>query len=193
MKKIAHGTARGRLRFRGFSMMEILVALAIIALVLAVVVPMVARRLSDGEAGGVASTLDALRRGVLEYRADVRRYPTHLRYLSTAPGSAVDICNQTVPSSFLSGWRGPYVDRSIGTGGVNVSDMTVLDSIGRVAFTSSTTGDLAIRVDNVDSTVARRIERDQDATLDFAAGTIRWTQTSGTRGVLSLLVPARGC
>jgi prepilin-type N-terminal cleavage/methylation domain-containing protein len=177
----------------GFSIMEILVALAIIALILAVAVPMVARRLSDGEAGSVASTLDALRRGVLEYRADVRRYPTHLRYLSAAPGSAVDICNQTVPASFLTGWRGPYIDRSITTSGVGISDMTVLDSIGRVAFTSSTTGDLAIRVNNVDSTVARLIEREQDGSLDFAAGTIRWSQTGGTRGILSLIIPARGC
>jgi type II secretory pathway pseudopilin PulG len=176
-------------------MMEILVALAIIALILTAVVPMVARRLSDGEAGSVASTLDALRNGILEYRADVRRYPTHVRYLSAAPGSAVDICGQTVPASFISGWKGPYINRSIGTSGILISDMTVLDSIVRTpaTFTSSTTGELAIRVDNVDSTVARRIERDQDATLDFAAGTIRWAQTSGTRGTLSLVLPARGC
>jgi len=176
-------------------MMEILVALAIIALILAAVVPMVASRLSDGEAGSVASTLGALRNGVLEYRADVRRYPTHLRYLSAAPGAAVDICGQTVPASFLSGWKGPYVNRSIGTAGIAISDMTVLDSIVRNpgTFTASTTGELAIRVDNVDSVVARRIERDQDATLDFNAGTIRWTQTSGTRGTLSMILPARGC
>jgi len=175
--------------------MEILVALAIIALILAAVVPMVASRLSDGEAGSVASTLGALRNGVLEYRADVRRYPSHLRYLSAAPGAAVDICGQTVPASFLSGWKGPYVNRSIGTAGIAISDMTVLDSIVRNpgTFTASTTGELAIRVDNVDSVVARRIERDQDATLDFTAGTIRWTQTSGTRGTLSMILPARGC
>ena len=176
-------------------MMEILVALAIIALIMGVLLPVLARRLSDGESGSVASTLDALRQGVLEYRADVRRYPSHLRYLSAAPGSASDICGQTVPASFLAGWKGPYINRSIGTAGIVISDMTVLDSVVRTptTFTSSTTGELAIRVDNVDSTVARRIEREQDATLDFGAGAIRWTQTAGTRGILSMVLPARGC
>lgn len=175
--------------------MEVLVTMVIVALIFAVLSPMVARRLSDGEAGSAASTLDALRQGVLEYRADVRRYPTHLRYLSAPPGSAADICGQTVPSAFLSVWKGPYVNRSIGTSGIVISDMTVLDSIVRTpsTFTASTTGELAIRVNNVDSTVARRIEREQDATLDFGAGAIRWTQTAGTRGILSMVLPARGC
>ena len=180
-------------RARGFSMVEVLVAVGIIVIITAIVVPMVARRLDEGKAGTLASTLDALRHGVLEYRADVRRYPTHLRYLAAAPGSAVDICNQTVPSSFLAGWRGPYIDRSMTTSGLLVGGMTVLDSIGRVAFTSSTTGDLTIRVTDVDSTIARRIEREQDVTADFAAGAIRWTQTSQSEGTLSLIIPARGC
>jgi type II secretory pathway pseudopilin PulG len=186
------GVSRSR-QPRGLTLMEILVSLILVALVFAVMLPTVTRRISDGEASSISSTLDALRQGVLEYRADVRRYPTHLRYLTAAPGSAVDICNQTVPSSFLSGWKGPYVNRTITTGGLVVGDMTVLDSIGRTTFTSSTTGDLSIRVQDVDSVAARRIEREQDATPDFSAGAIRWVQTSGTRGTLSLIVPARGC
>ena len=175
--------------------MEVLVALVIIALVFAVVGPMVFRRLSEGESGSIAGTLDALRNGVLEYRADVRRYPSHLRYLSAAPGSATDICGQTVPASFLAAWKGPYVNRSIGTSGLRVDDMTVLDSIVRTptTFTATTTGELSLRVDNVDSTVARTIERGQDATLDFNAGAIRWSVTAGSRGILQLVIPVRGC
>jgi type II secretory pathway pseudopilin PulG len=175
--------------------MEILVALAIVALVFAVMLPMVVRRLSDAEGGSVAATLDALRNGVLEYRADVRRFPSHLRYLSAAPGSATDICGQTVPASFLASWKGPYINRSIGTGGALVDDMTVLDSIVRTptTFTATTTGELSLRVENVDSTVARSLERRQDATPDFAAGTIRWTNVANGRGILQLVIPVRGC
>jgi prepilin-type N-terminal cleavage/methylation domain-containing protein len=186
---------RSRTLQGGFSIMEILIALAIIALLLAVLIPVFFRRLSEGESGSIAGTLDALRNGVLEYRADVRRYPSHLRYLTAAPGSAADICGQTVPASFLAAWKGPYVNRAIGTGGLVVDDMTVLDSIVRTptTFTATTTGELSLRVSNVDSTVARSIERGQDATLDFNAGAIRWTVTAGSRGILQLVVPARGC
>lgn len=182
-------------RARGFSLFEILVAIVILALLIAVVLPTVVGRIRDGESGAVARTVDGLREGLLEYRADVRRYPTHLRYLSVAPGSATDICGQTVPASFLTNWKGPYVNRSIGTTGLKVDDMTVLDSIVRspTTFTASTTGELSIRVDNVDSAVARRVESAQDVTPDFATGTIRWTDVANGRGILQLVVPARGC
>lgn len=180
---------------RGFTLPEILVAIAIIALLAAIVTPMVFRRLSEGESSAAAQTLDGLREALLEYRADVRRYPTHLRYLSVAPGSATDICGQTVPTSFLGSWKGPYINRAIGTTGLAVDDMLILDSVVRTptTFTSTTSGELSIRMQNVDSTVARRIESGQDVTADFAAGTIRWTHTAGGRGILQLVIPARGC
>jgi prepilin-type N-terminal cleavage/methylation domain-containing protein len=189
------GRQGGATPMRGFSLIEILVAMAIVALILAVLVPVVFRRVTEGESSSIARTLDALQEGVLEYRADVRRYPTHLRYLTAAPGSATDICGQTVPASFLSSWKGPYIDRSIGTSGVLVDDMTVLDSIARspTTFTASTTGELSLRVQDVDSTVARRVEREMDVTLDFAAGTIRWTNVANGRGILQLVIPVRGC
>jgi prepilin-type N-terminal cleavage/methylation domain-containing protein len=179
----------------GFSLAEILIAIAIIALLVAVIVPTVTSRIRDGQGSAIAGTVSGLREGLLEYRADVRRYPTHLRYLSAAPGSATDICGQTVPASFLAGWKGPYVNRAIGTTGLKVDEVTVLDSIVRTptTFTAATTGELSIRVQDVDSAVARRIERQHDVTEDFTAGTIRWTNVANGIGLLQLVVPVRGC
>lgn len=179
----------------GFSLAEILVAIAIIALLLAVIVPTVTSRIRDGQGSAIARTVSSLRDGLLEYRADVRRYPTHLRYLSAAPGSATDICGQAVPASFLANWKGPYVNRAIGTTGIKVDEATVLDSIVRTptTFTATTTGVLAIRVEEVDSAVARLIERDHDVAADFTAGTIRWTNVANGVGILQLVVPVRGC
>jgi prepilin-type N-terminal cleavage/methylation domain-containing protein len=180
---------------RAFTLVEILVAMAIIALLLAVIIPTVTRRIRDGQGSAIARTVDALREGLLEYRADVRRYPSHLRYLSAAPGSATDICGQTVPANFLTNWKGPYVNRAIGTTGLKLDDVLVLDSIVRTptTFTATTTGELSIRVQDVDSSVARRIESDHDVSADFAAGTIRWTNVSNGVGIMQLVIPARGC
>jgi prepilin-type N-terminal cleavage/methylation domain-containing protein len=182
-------------RRRGFTLAEILVTIAIVAVLAAVVVPTIGKRLSEGESASLASTLASLRDGILEYRADVRRYPTNLRYLSSAPVSATDLCAQSVPSSFLASWKGPYVDRAITTSGLKVNDGTVADAIALSpsTFTATTTGELSIEVSEVDSTVARRIERESDVTLDFTAGTIRWTHLGNGRGKLSLVIPARGC
>lgn len=185
----------GSSRRTGFSLVEVLVALGIIALLVAVVLPMVVRRIPDGQSSAIAKTLAGLREAVYEYRTDVRRYPTHLRYLSAAPGSATDICGQSVPASFLASWKGPYVDRSIGTTGLVVDEMTVLDSIVRTptTFTATTTGEIALRVSGVDSAVARRVEAQQDVTADFAAGTIRWTNVANGVGIMQLVIPVRGC
>jgi general secretion pathway protein G len=180
---------------RGFSLAEILVAIVIIGLIAAIVVPTVFSRISQGESSAIAQTIDALRDGVLEYRSDVRRWPSHLRYLSAAPGSATDICGRTVPATFLAQWKGPYVNRSIGTTGLKLDDALVRDSIVRspTTFTASTAGDLFIQVEDVDSGVARLVEREHDVTLDFAAGTIRWSNVANGRGILQLAIPVRGC
>ena len=185
---------RGRSR-HGFTLLEIVIVLVVLALLAGALVPAILGRLSQGQAGSLATTLDALREGVLEYRADVRRFPTHLRYLSSPPGTAVDICDRTVPPSFLAEWKGPYLNRSIGSSGLQVGTATVLDSIVRspATFTASTVGELIIQVADVDSSVARSVEREQDVTPDFAAGTIRWTHVLAGRGTLQLVIPARGC
>ena len=182
-------------RVRGFSLAEIVVAIAIIALLAAVVIPTMGKRLSEGESGALASTIASLRDGILEYRTDVRRYPTNLRYLTAAPVSATDLCGQSVPSSFLSGWKGPYINRTITVSGLKVNDATVSDAVALSpgVFTATTTGELSIQVTDVDSTVARRIEGESDVSADFTAGTIRWTHVANGRGTLFLVIPVRGC
>ena len=180
---------------RGFSLVEILVALAIIAAVAAILIPGVANRVRQSESSSIAATLDALRAGILEYRADVRRYPTNLQYLSEQPANAEDICGRDVPAGFLANWKGPYVNRPITAAGLKVADATIVDaiSLSPLTFTATTSGELTIQVQEVDSAVARSIERGVDTTLDFATGTIRWTDVSGGRGTLSFIIPARGC
>ena len=186
---------RRTLHRRGFTLIELLVVFVVVAALAAVLVPSVLNRIRESEASTIASSIDAVREGILEYRADVRRYPTHIRYLTTVPGSAVDICGRNVPASFLSNWKGPYLTSQATTAGIKVVDATVLDSLARspATFTASTNGELQIRVQDVDSAVARDIERDVDGTLDFNAGTIRWADVAGGRGILRLIIPARGC
>ena len=182
-------------RNAGFTLVEIMVIMAILAVFASFIIPGLFSRIGDSEASSLAGTLDALRSGVLEYRADVRRYPTHLRYLSEPPSSASDLCGRTVPAAFLSQWKGPYVNRSITTAGVKIADATVVDAMSPspATFTATTTGELLILVQDVDSAVARDVERHIDTTLDFTDDAIRWTNVSGGRGTLSMVLLARGC
>jgi prepilin-type N-terminal cleavage/methylation domain-containing protein len=184
-------------RRRGFSLLEVVVALLIIAILAAVVATTVAGRVRTGASAAFAQTFSALSDAILEFRADVRRYPTHLNYLSAAPPSTEkDLCSQGVPSSYRSNWRGPYVKSAITTSGLVVSSATIRDSLEldpAGPYTVSTTGALVMVASNVDSTVANALELRYDGNSNFSSGVIRYTVTSSGQGTLKFALPVRGC
>ena len=79
-----------RAKKRGFSLGEILVAVAIIAVMAAVVIPSIGSQLNKGDVGRIESDLTGLRSGVEQFLADVRRYPASVSQLVTSI-SATDI------------------------------------------------------------------------------------------------------
>jgi prepilin-type N-terminal cleavage/methylation domain-containing protein len=189
---------RNQLRSRsGFTMVEIVTVLAIMALLAAVVVPQILQRIGEGKGAALARTLSAVSDAAIEYRADVRRYPTHLRFLSTAPTAGTkDLCNQTVPTTFLAAWGGPYVKTPFTTSGVPVGDATVRDSLELDPvgpYTTSTNGSLVVVALNVDSTVAVQLEKAFDGNSTFGSGTIRFTPGLAKTGTLKFAIPVRGC
>jgi general secretion pathway protein G len=181
---------------RAFTLLEIVIALVVVALLGAVIVSAVGGRIQDSKAAALAQTLSTLGSGIIEYRADVRRYPKNLRHLSTAPSGVTDLCNQTVPSSFLSSWQGPYTRSVFLPSGLVLQEMTVSDTMELSPvgpYTASTSGALLIVTRDVDSTVARDLEDRFDGNGDWAAGTIRFTHAASGKGTLWFATPVRGC
>ncbi len=108
---------RGRTIHSGFTLAEVLIAIAIIALLAAVTIPTFMARITSGEGQALASELGALGEGIRRYQENVGAYPPRLDYLSVLPATPTDICS---PPAALSnreqaGWRGPYVTRNIPT------------------------------------------------------------------------------
>jgi len=105
-------------RRAGLTLPEVLVTLAIIAVVAAVLVPALTSQLTKGDAGRVSEDLKAVQTGVQAFVADVRRYPKSINQLSNAISavSDVDLVNGTTYTArHVSRWRGPYFVRDIGT------------------------------------------------------------------------------
>ena len=75
----------GRRKRSGFSLGEILVAVAIMAVVAAVVIPSIGGQLNKGDTARVSSDLISIRSGVEQFLADVRRYPSTMSHLQTKP------------------------------------------------------------------------------------------------------------
>jgi len=97
-------------RLIGFTLAEILVALALIALLAAVLLPTVAGQILKGDAARVTQDLDGVRTGITNFLADVHRYPAKYSDLSKLiTTSDLDINAAAYTSGLTKQWAGPYV------------------------------------------------------------------------------------
>ena len=112
-----------RHRLVGFTLAEILIALALIAVLAAVLLPSVAGQIMKGDSGRVMQDLNAVRSGIEQFLADVHRYPSKYTDLSTAivgaSASHLDINGNQYATGLAAKWSGPYVTKdTLGGGGV---------------------------------------------------------------------------
>jgi prepilin-type N-terminal cleavage/methylation domain-containing protein len=122
---------KNRSKKRGFSLGEILVAVAIMAVVAAVVIPSIGSQLNKGETGRVTSDLVNVRSAVEEFLADVRRYPSAMSQLQTKPGALVPAdtganASGMYAASQVARWKGPYMTKDFSVSGVTGYGATML-------------------------------------------------------------------
>jgi len=89
----------------GYSLMEILIGLAIIALLIGVAGPRIFALFERGKAKVATIQIEQLQASLDLYRLDMRRYPT------TEEGLQALL---TRPSAEAGGWSGPYIDKASG-------------------------------------------------------------------------------
>jgi prepilin-type N-terminal cleavage/methylation domain-containing protein len=182
-------------RAAGFTLLEIVITLAIIGVLVAALMPQVLGRMTQGQSASLLSTLTGLQEAATAHRGDVGRYPQKLRQLAVAPTAGTkDSCGRVIPGYALSEWAGPYVDRNITAAGIAMGGSVIADSLRRAPATYSEVGTLYIDVADVDQAVANQMETAMDGTIDYLNGSILWAQVGTTgRGTLSLASPVRGC
>src|SRR5688500_2548740 len=95
----------------GFSLAEILVAIAIVAVVAAVVIPSIGGQLRSGDESRAQQDLTNLRSAVEQFLADVRRYPKNVGQLTKLPALNNDtaLIGGEMNSTTISRWKGPYI------------------------------------------------------------------------------------
>lgn len=84
---------------KGFSLLELLVALAILAMIAALAAPPVMRQLGGARSDTADVQIETLSTGVDLYRLDVGSYPPHLKALVEKP-------------SDVEHWDGPYLKKN---------------------------------------------------------------------------------
>lgn len=167
------------MRRRAFTVFEILIAVALMAIVSAVLIPALMGRIRDARTSALGQTLFSLSLAVFEYKKNVTVYPPRLIYLSQKPASTVkDVCGAAqLGATNANNWRGPYVTRELVTNGINIGDALVADSI-RVE-TPIAPARLYIDVAGVDTLTAVDLERQFDGTPENpATGTLRYQKAA---------------
>jgi prepilin-type N-terminal cleavage/methylation domain-containing protein len=164
-----------RQRKRGFSLAEILVAIAIIAVVGAILIPSIGGQLRSGDESRISQDLTTLRTGAEQFLADVRRYPNSVGQLVVKPAVTESGLVGGVYNSAQTGrWRGPYVNKDSASAIRTGFDLTLNTTFGFVNFPSTTQKYLTIDIASIDTGYARGVDRKMDDGVENA-GMIQYT------------------
>lgn len=178
----------------GFTLMEIMVVVAILLALAAVLLPQVANRARTATGTAVLSTSATLADAIAQFKADTRRYPAELRWLvSTTDGSPTDICGTPIPPGLLARWAGPYIQQHVRTAGVPAGDAVILNTVIREHAQSTTVSSAILTSVGVTRDLASDIEGQMDGDADFTSGTIRWAPGGTDPDTLKYYIPIRGC
>jgi prepilin-type N-terminal cleavage/methylation domain-containing protein len=185
---------------RGFTLPEVLVALAILAIVGAFVIPVVFSQIRASQVAALSQTYAGLSQGIAEFKRATTRYPLLLSSLTAAPAATDDdICGNDLGAANAALWRGPYASRQITASGVLVGEYTIRNTLRRIAGTPVV---LMIDIAAISTDVVTDLESQLDAgTADGNTGTIRYTSAAvGTLGAapsgtynLSYAIPINSC
>lgn len=193
----------------GFTAIEVLVVLAIVAFLSAIVVPQIVGRIRESRQSALSQTFFGLSQGIAEYRKAVTRYPYQLILLTQVPvlldPAAKDACGNDLNASHINNWRGPYVSRQLLSTGIAMGDAHIQNQLRRITVGPAVF--LLIDAAGIDTTIAVGLENEFDGTsVDPATtGTIRYqtaalpapstVTTAALAGTvnLSYSIPIAGC
>ena len=103
-------TGQFRRKLRGFSLIELMIVIVIMAVLAAIILPKFTDQSRRGKEGGLKHNLSQLRTAIATYQADTDTYPTLLADLvsTTAPAQGYNSLG-SLQSISSSSWHGPYI------------------------------------------------------------------------------------
>lgn len=158
---------------RAFTVMEIVVAVFILALMSAAIIPALMGRIRDAQSSALSQTVFSLSLAVFEYRKAVTVNPAQLIQLAAKPlATDKDACGNNIGAANVNNWRGPYVSRELLSTGIGIGDARISNILYRLPGPPTI---LFIDVEFVDLNTAIAIDRAYDGAADTpGSGTVRY-------------------
>lgn len=159
----------------GFTLIEMLVTLAIAVILAAVVVPGVVRSLDRTRLDTGQSSLESIASAIAAFNSDIGEYPpTMSQLLNPLVAGDQDICGSNYNGGERNAWAGPYITRDLPTGGLPIGIGKVRDAF--LVLTAAGGIDyLTIVADSVEAADALALDNRIDGDNSQGTGTIRWT------------------
>jgi prepilin-type N-terminal cleavage/methylation domain-containing protein len=189
----------------GFTLIELIVGLAIMIMISAVITPVMLGALDKARIDEAAASLESLVEALHVFHDDTNHYPGYLTHLS-APitTSQTNSCGDSYPQGAADKWNGPYVKRVLTSSGVPVAIGTArdeliresLDSGGLLGAANPKGGAalLKIVVTDVAEEDAVALNERVDGDNSSTDGTVQWT-VPDAQGFVTLyyITPISGC
>jgi prepilin-type N-terminal cleavage/methylation domain-containing protein len=172
---------------RGFTLMEMVVAIGIMAILTAAIASETMPQLPSARAAALGQTLANVATGVQSFRSQIAATPDSLTRLTVPLGQtpwARDICG--IPMQ-PTGWHGPYILANVPPGGLAMGSMVLKSNLGYVAPSGTNSAYYVITVTGVDRNVVDVMEQQIDVgskpeAPDLASGTVRWAEMPAGSG-----------
>jgi len=177
----------------GFSLAEVLVALAVVAVLAAVIAPAIASLVTRARIDGAAETLEGISDAIVTFHDDVGEYPQSMTQLvEPLVNGDQDICGNNYNGGERNRWAGPYWHRGIPAGGLPISIGSVNNNFFVLADPSGIDYMTPV-VTNVTDDDATELDLKIDLGDGANAGTIRWQTAGGGLVSLGWIVPFPDC
>jgi prepilin-type N-terminal cleavage/methylation domain-containing protein len=162
---------------KGFTLVEVLVILAILAALAAVLVPTVSNQVRKADVGRAVGDMTNLRSGIEAFLVNVHRYPGDIEDLVyPIDGSDADVTTDTYPAGLISRWEGPYVDRVITDGGTLETGFggLIQDDFAAVDLDAAGVDYLTVKITGIANPEFLLIDTQIDEGNGATAGRLRW-------------------
>lgn len=148
---------------RGFSLLELVIALSLIAILVGVVTFRSSAVLEKGRVSSLIQLAKNMQTACLTYHSDTGSYPREI------PGGAPAARDLSTPQTTVAGWAGPYLDKPLANPGSNpYGDCRLGDDASAWSNpgfdldgdgSNDVTGDASmLRLDGIEEAIALRID-----------------------------------